>query len=85
MTFIDGPIDNLTSASIDEQKRVRSAESMAMEDITRRALIGVNKVCVNTDPGALGLVFSGTAAGIGRIHDVSALRTTAVKKALKKL
>ena len=80
--FVDMPTE-VTDAPLDEIKRSWIPELMDMEDLTKYPIVALNQVCHNTNLHALGWIFSGGQAGIGRIQNVRSLRTPAINKAIK--
>lgn len=84
LEFVDVATGDIRSLPIEIQKKTRYFETMPMEDITRYPIRSVNQIRLNSNPQNLGLVFSGTQAGFGRIHFVESLLNPEIRSQLKK-
>ncbi|TRY63387.1 hypothetical protein TCAL_11717 [Tigriopus californicus] len=84
LEFVDVATRDIRALSVEIQKKTRYFETMPMEDITRYPIRSVNQIRLNPNPQTLGLVFSGTQAGFGRVHLVESLLNADIRSQLKK-
>ena len=71
------------SQSQDDTKKVRSSDSMNIEDLSCYPVAGLTSVSWNNNPGQHTLVASGGHSGIVRCHNLTCLNTPDVVKELK--
>ena len=81
--FTDYP--DHTKVTMEELKRVRTADKMAIEKLDEYPLLSMNKVCQNTNLTSMGQIFCGGNSGIGRIVKTQGILTNEVKTKIKKL
>ena len=68
--------------SPEEVRRVRVAEHMDTEDFTMFPIAGLTSLAWNNSPGHQTVLASGGQAGLVRIHDLRALRTSDIENLL---
>ena len=84
LRFVDN-CPKIKDAPLEELKKAWIPELMTMEDISSDPISNLYVVKQNTNPHALGWVFSGGQAGLGRIQRVPILMTNEVEKAVAKV
>eukprot|EP00096_Caligus_rogercresseyi_P009075 TRINITY_DN3019_c0_g2_i1.p1 TRINITY_DN3019_c0_g2~~TRINITY_DN3019_c0_g2_i1.p1 ORF type:complete len:1775 (-),score=542.44 TRINITY_DN3019_c0_g2_i1:177-5501(-) len=74
LTYVNMNLEEFIRNPVSELDATRTAERLSLEDITNYPLAAVNRLSFNPNLRACSLLLSGSQNGIGRVHNLVALK-----------